>query len=148
MFSRDLRTVVDIQASVAKVWRVLFDTARYPEWNPMVREISCPKGLAPRMPIKLTFRVGPVVVPGVAARVTKFQPERVLAWKGGLAGLQTGEHYFVLAERPGGVTRVIHGERWRGVAVAPVIGALGSLLFAGYRELNQALRERCEQDDA
>jgi len=146
MFSRDLRTVVDIEASVAHVWRVLFDTAGYPEWNPMIRKLACPKGLAPGMPINLTFRLGAVVLPRVPARVTKFQPEHVLAWKGGVAGLQTGEHYFLLEPRREGVTRVIHGERWRGLAVAPVISALGPRLFAGYRGLNHALRVRCEQD--
>ena len=36
----DVSTEIEIGAPLAQVWRVLEDTARYREWNPLIREVT------------------------------------------------------------------------------------------------------------
>ncbi len=142
MFRRDLRTVVDIEAPPERVWQVLTDVSHYPEWNPMVHRVVCPQGLVRGASITLSLEIRGQHFPRIPARVSVFEPDRAFAWKGGIAGLQTGEHYFVVHPWAGG-TRVIHGERWNGLLVPPALMLLGRHLFDGYRQLNRALAERC-----
>ncbi|WP_405512784.1 SRPBCC family protein [Streptomyces canus] len=37
---REISTYVDIDAKPRIVWEVLTDFARYPDWNPYVREVT------------------------------------------------------------------------------------------------------------
>ncbi len=142
MFRRDLRTVIDINAPPTRVWEVLSDTEGYAEWNPMVRALTCPKGLFCGAPVSLHLHVRGLSLPPIPAKISRFDIGRVLAWKGGIPGLQTGEHYFIVEQR-GAHSRLIHGERWAGVAVAPTLTVLAPTLFASYRQLNAALAQRC-----
>ena len=37
---REIRTQIGIEAAPEEVWRVLADFGAFPEWNPLIREIS------------------------------------------------------------------------------------------------------------
>ena len=37
---REIRTEIEIAASAGRVWEILADLTRYPEWNPLVREAT------------------------------------------------------------------------------------------------------------
>jgi hypothetical protein len=38
--ARELKTTIEIDASVDAIWSVLIDFSRYSEWNPFIRSIS------------------------------------------------------------------------------------------------------------
>jgi hypothetical protein len=139
----DLVTTVDIDAPPAVVWAVLTDTAKYPDWNPFIRELGgelVPGG-------RLRVRIGP---PGRRAitlrpRIVRIEAEQELTWLGRLfvPRLFDGQHSFVLEPRPGGGTRFTQSEQFRGVLV-PLMGRLVSATGKGFEAMNQALRERAE----
>ncbi len=138
------QTTVRIEAPVSTVWLVLTDVEAYPEWNPDVRLQAPPApGRRVRMTVRLFGRTLTVPVLMVAV-----EPERELSWRGGPHGLMTGTHYFKLEPDGDAATRVIHGERFAGLA-APVLWAcLGRELQAFYERINVALKARCESQYA
>ncbi len=49
---------VTINAPTTKVWEVMMDVERYPEWNPFTPKVDCPGGPKVGAPIKLHVRWG------------------------------------------------------------------------------------------
>ncbi len=37
---KEIKTEIDIHSSSEKVWRILTDFSKYPEWNPFIDRIS------------------------------------------------------------------------------------------------------------
>lgn len=111
----ELVTEVVLPAPPERVWAVLSDGARFGEWNPFIRAMDgelVPGGklrnvMAPAGGREMTF------TPTVLA----VRPAAELRWLGRLLvpGLFDGEHYFLLTPTAGG-TRLVHGERFRGIA--------------------------------
>jgi uncharacterized protein YndB with AHSA1/START domain len=101
----EIATEVTIDAPSPAVWRVLMDFARYPEWNPFVREISGAAEVGQRLRVTL----GPPGGKGMRFRpkVLVVEPNTEFHWIGRLLlpGIFDGRHYFRLraldAQRPG-----------------------------------------------
>lgn len=139
-----LSTEVDIEASPAKVWSVLADFARYPEWNPFVRAVEG----RPEPGTRLHVTVQP---PGgkpmrFRPRVLAAVPGAELRWLGrlGLPGLFDGEHRFMLAPHAPGVTRLRHEEHFSGLLVGAMKRQLDTGTRAGFEAMNAALKARAE----
>jgi hypothetical protein len=63
-----IATEVTIDAASETVWRILADTARYPQWNPYIRELH--GTLAPGEPIRFRFALaGNITVSDTGARI-------------------------------------------------------------------------------
>lgn len=137
---REIRTEVMIDAAPEHVWEALTDTAAYPDWNPFIvsakGEIAVgsvlENTLAPGKGKRMTFR--PTVL---AARESE-----ELRWLGRflLPRIFDGEHYFILEARAGG-TRLIHGERFRGIGLWLVDV---KRFLADFEAMNAALKQRAE----
>ncbi len=144
----EITTTISIAAPAERVWSVLLDFARYPEWNPFVRSIvgAPSEGSVIEVRIQspggraMTFR--PVVLRNAAGRE--------LRWKGTLVlpGIFDGEHYFRLAVDGAGSTELTHGERFAGLLVPLLRGALERDTRPGFEAMNRALKQRVEQGDA
>jgi hypothetical protein len=139
----EIITTISIAASAARVWSVLLDFARYPEWNPFIRSIEgTPSEGALKVRIQsasgkaMTFT--PVVLLNTAGRE--------LRWKGKLVlrGLFDGEHYFRLAPGGAGSTAFTHGERFTGLLVPLLRSALDRDTRPGFEAMNRALKQRVE----
>jgi hypothetical protein len=140
----DITTSISIAASPGRVWAVLLDFARYPEWNPFVRSIEGPPSegsllkvrIQPPGNMAMTFR--PVVL--------RHSVEREFRWKGKLlvAGLFDGEHYYGLAPLADGSTLFTQGEHFHGLLVPLFRGALESGTKKGFEAMNLALKQRIE----
>ena len=140
----EIATTISISASPERVWAVLIDFARYPEWNPFVRSIegSPSEGSALKVTIQppggkaMTFR--PIVL--------RHSVGREFRWKGKvlLPGLFDGEHYFGLAPAADGSTQFAHGERFSGLLVPLFRSALDRNTKAGFEAMNLALKQRLE----
>jgi predicted TIM-barrel fold metal-dependent hydrolase len=108
-------TEIEIDAAPDAVWDVLVDFDGYPEWNPFILEIS---GL-PEQGERLTAYIEPLHQDGgmtFSPTVLVSNSGQEFRWLGqlGIPAIMDGEHYFVLEETENG-TRLIHGERFRGV---------------------------------
>lgn len=137
---RELVTQVDINASPARVWAVLSDTAGHSRWNPFLVKMegrlepgaTLTNTMRPSAGKEMTFR--PVVL--------AVEPQRELRWLGrfGIPRIFDGEHYFLLSERDGG-TRLVHGERFRGIA----LWFMDVEQFRGdFERMNAALKREAE----
>ena len=80
-----------IQSSPERIWGILVDGARYPEWDSGVVEVS--GRIAPGETIKVVSSVSPGRT--FPVKVTEFEPDRSMSWTGGMPlGLFTGVRTF------------------------------------------------------
>lgn len=140
---REIRTVVEVHASIEDVWRVAADLRSYEEWNPFIPGFEAePKaGARGRMV---------AAIPGQRPRPTRVtlleaDPPRRLSWRGHLLmpWLFGGTHYLELAPSEAG-TRVVNREEFRGVLARLMLRVLGGALRRGYVSMNEALKRRVE----
>ena len=136
-------TSILISAPPERVWDVLTDFPRHPEWNPFIRSISGP--LVPGE--KLRVHIKPPGGKGMTFNPTVLtaQPARELRWKGKLLlpGIFDGEHFFRL-EPSGDGTRFVHGEKFSGLLVAVMGASSFEQIERGFRDMNEAIKERAE----
>jgi hypothetical protein len=145
MEAREIATEIEIGAPPARVWAVLVDTPRYPQWNPFI--VALRGVLAAGQAIRFRFRIPPAPrLPG-RATVLLAAPEAELRWAGRLLWpwLFRAEHYHRLAPLDGGRTRLAHGEIFSGLLAVLAWPLLRVLAQPVYRRFNLALRERVEE---
>lgn len=110
---KEIRTEIAIAASVERVWDILVDFTRYPEWNPLTPEAA--GELRPGATVKLQvvagreLRLEPVVL-------VVLPPRTPLARRHGPQMLFSGEHWFSIEPRT--AAREVHaGEAYTGLLV-------------------------------
>jgi hypothetical protein len=138
---RSIATSIVIDAPRSRVWAVLMDFARYPEWNPFIRAIKGSVRAGETLEVELQ-------TPGNKAftlrpRVVEVVPERAFRWRGALPmGLFTGEHRFE-AHEDAGRTRFDHSEDFSGLLV-PFVGGILEATERGFQGMNEALKAEAE----
>lgn len=140
----EIITRIAIPAPPERVWAVLLDFARYPEWNPFVRSIEGlpTEGSALKVTIHppgskaMTFR--PIVL--------RHDVAREFRWKGKLLfpGLFDGEHYYSLTRAADDSTLFTHGEIFDGLLAPLLRSTLEKGTRAGFEAMNVALKHRLE----
>lgn len=143
---RRIETGIDIEASPERVWKLLLDFPRYPQWNPFVVEIAGRAEPGARLRVVLQ-------PPGGRARlfrpgVLQVTPGKTLRWLGrvGVPGLLDGEHGFYLEPLPGGGTRFRQAERFQGVLAWLLWRWIEPPTTAGFKAFNAALKMRAERE--
>lgn len=143
---KEIKTVIHIHAPCEYVWNTLMDFKAYPSWNPFIRSIE---GIpAPGNSISVTMSPPGSKHPmKFTPSVIKSEANREFRWLGHLfiKGIFDGEHYFIFEKLPNGSTAVHHGERFGGVLTPFLKGVLKNT-ETGFKEMNVALKERCEEN--
>jgi len=142
---RELFTVVDISAPPAKVWNNFAAFQTYPQWNPFITSLSGD----PRPGATLKVHIAP---PGAMSwtfhpTVLTYEPNHELTWLGRflIPGLFDGQHTFTVEPDGTGGARFIQRERFTGVLVPFMWDSLKIHTAQGFKDMNQALKKRCEQ---
>jgi uncharacterized membrane protein len=118
----DIERSIDIDAPREKVWTVMTDVERWPEW---------------------TASVTSVALLDAVWTVTACEPEHYFAWQTGAPGVRTVAGHRVEATGSNG-TRVTLSLSWRG-PLAPLIGLLYGKQSRHYVGMEaQGLKQRCE----
>ena len=138
----ELRTEIEIDAPAERVWAVLIDFERFPDWNPFIRRIHGNAQVGSRLDVLLgasgtrPMRFRPTVKAVV--------PNRELRWLGrlGLPRLFDGEHIFQIEPLGPNRVRFVQRERFRGLLVPLLARSLNRDVRRGFEEMNRALRER------
>lgn len=134
-----------IEATPAKVWRVLNDTDSYEQWNPFITRLQGPLRVGERFTV--TIRPG--------KRSMTFRPtvraldeRKLIRWQGrlGIPGIFDGNHSLRVEAAPGGGTRFTQHETFSGMLVPLMKGVLRDTA-AGFAAMNDALRLRAEEAD-
>lgn len=138
----ELRTEIEIDATAERVWAVLTDFDRFPEWNPFIRRIHGNAQVGSRLDVLLgasgtrAMRFRPIVKAVI--------PNRELRWLGrlGLPRLFDGEHIFQIEPLGPMRSRFVQRERFRGLFVPLLARSLNRDARRGFEEMNRALRVR------
>jgi len=138
----ELRTEIEIDARPERVWAVLIDFEKFPDWNPFIRSIRGNVQVGSRLDVLLgasgtrAMRFRPIVKAVV--------PNRELRWLGrlGLPRLFDGEHIFQIEPLGPIRSRFVQRERFRGLFVPLLARSLNRDARRGFEEMNRALRER------
>ncbi len=141
---RQIERSVTINTSADRVWQVLVDFPRYPEWNPFVTSVTgqAIAGEHLRVRIRPPGGVGMTFKPRVLVAV----PGRELRWIGRLLfpGLFDGEHSFIIEPMAGNSCRLVQAEKFTGLLVG-LFGKGFDKTGAGFEQMNQALKTRAER---
>lgn len=137
---------VEIDAPPERVWEVIVDLPRYPEWNPFTIDVR--SSLREGDPVDLTVRMsrlGRTLVQ--REHVREVTPHRRLRW-----GMELGSRWLLSGERdqrleplPNGRTRYVTEDVIAG-ALAPLVFALfGPSLQEGFTAMASALALEAER---
>ncbi|MBK1895696.1 SRPBCC domain-containing protein [Chryseobacterium paridis] len=140
--SKKIETEITIHASPEKIWEILTDFKKFPDWNPFITDIQGAIEEGNRIQVKIEPQKGkgmtfkPVII--------SKKDNRELAWLGTLLfkGLFDGEHRFELIDNNNGTTRFVQSEKFSGLLV-PFFNFDGTA--TGFNAMNQKLKELAEQ---
>ncbi|MEM9051331.1 MAG: SRPBCC domain-containing protein [Bacteroidota bacterium] len=129
---------ITIDATPEKVWQVLTDMEKYPEWNPTMQLVS--GEVKEGNKVRYQFTQDPENVSEMDAVVVEVSPNEVLNQKGGMPMILTFDHRYII-EESGNQTKMTIHEDYAGIGVNfwnP------KAVEEAYGRLNEALKARVE----
>lgn len=139
---KEIRTEIDIGASSLRVWQVLTDFAKYPDWNPFIRKVEGQPTEGTKLRIHITTPAG--ANREYSPKVTRVVAERELRWLGKMPGLLSGEHIFAIEPVSDKSVHLIHREVFGGLLTSFFGSSLDTDVRKGFEEMNVALKKRAE----
>jgi uncharacterized membrane protein len=137
----EYRTSIEIDAPPEKVWGVLTDLERWPEWTKSIRQIAVVDG-SPLTP-GAKIRIKQPRLPAAVWEVTELEPDRVFTWKATSGGVTTvGDHRLSISP----AKRVVADLSIRQTGMlAWLVGLFTSSLSRRYVEMEaEGLKHRSE----
>jgi hypothetical protein len=141
----EIRTEVIINANPTRVWKILMEFDRYPEWNPFIKTINGQpiKGNKISVRLEAPDSFGMTINP----RIVRVVDEKEFRWLGHLImpGLFDGEHVFELTDNENGTTTFIQREKFRGILIPLFRKMLHNNTRRGFESMNQQLKIEAEK---
>ena len=109
--TKTFRAEITIAAPPEKVWAVLMDTQSYPDWNPTFVAVSPPYALGAKISSRVVKPDGAFI--DMTPTVTALVADRELRQSGGLPGVLTYNHAWLLAPVNGGACPSDRCRPWR-----------------------------------
>lgn len=99
-----IEAVIQINASLQRVWDVFSDIGNWKDWNPVCRECRFEEGSALVKGACISFELNPIMVVAIriAPVVTHCEPGKKVVWTGDRLGIYA-EHEFYFTENEAGV---------------------------------------------
>ena len=137
-----IETQIEIDAPPERVWAVIADFARYPEWNPFILEVTGSVYEGASVRYRFEFPRGLRI--RAVAKILRFEPGKILLWEAHFLSrkLFNGAHHFEMRPGDKGGTVFLHGELFSGFLSPlawPLVRLMGPRI---YSSLNIALRQR------
>ncbi|MFY0601709.1 MAG: SRPBCC domain-containing protein [Cyclobacteriaceae bacterium] len=141
---KNFETSINIKAAASSVWKVLMDHENYATWNPFITEISGATEVGGSLSLMIRPEGKKPMM--IQPTVLKNESETEFRWIGHLfvKGLFDGEHYFKLEPIGKNETKLIHGENFSGLMVAPILKMVGESTLKGFHAMNLALKNQSE----
>jgi len=144
--AKEIYTEIEINASPGKIWNILTDFKRFPEWNPFIKSLTGEV----KVGSKINVFLEPPGVKGmmISPVVTSFESNRGFSWQGHLfvTGLFDGKHQFELIDNGNGTTKFIHKEDFGGILIPLFRKMLEVNTFEAFKMMNQKLKELSESE--
>ena len=141
---KSLQTEIVINASPEKVWNILTDFAKFPEWNPFVVKAEGKPELGSYLRVELKNGNGVSVF---KPKVLVVEKNRAFEWLGSfpIPGLFNGHHYFRIEPINNDQVKFVHGEEFTGLLAGLIMKQIGEQTQKGFMNMNKALKERAEK---
>jgi len=141
---KELRTEIEIQASPEKVWQVLTDLDKYPEWNPFIHHALGKATIGNT--VDIDFQPDSTGLK-LHCTVVKAEPNKTLAWKYqvGTAFLLSGEHSFTIEPINEQRVRFVDKEIFNGLLVPLQAKDIDTNTRHGFEAMDRALKLRAEK---
>lgn len=141
---KQIRTEIKIISTPDKVWGILTDFEKYPDWNPFIKKISG----RDREGEKLEVFIEPPGRKGMLFQPTvkEIEVNKRLRWLGRvvLPGIFDGEHIFEIIEVEENSLTFIQRENFSGLLVPLLWRSIEEPTRNGFSAMNQALKQRVE----
>ena len=142
----EIMTKIEIKASPKKVWKILTDFDKYPEWNPFIKYL---KGEVKENK-KIEVKIIPLNSKGMVfkPKVLKYEENTELRWLGNtiLPKLFDGEHIFQIIDNKDGTVIFIQKEEFRGILVPILKFFLDGNTKKGFIMMNEKIKELSEKN--
>ena len=140
---KELRTEIEIQASPEKVWKILTDLEKYPEWNPFIRHAIGKTEIGKTVDIDFAPDSKGLKL---HCTVVVAEPNRQLCWNYHVIfpGLFRGEHSFCIEPMRDNQTRFIDREIFYGWLVPLQAKDIDTNTKRGFEAMDKALKARAE----
>ena len=142
---KQLTTEIEISAPVEKVWAILTDFEKYPQWNPFIKSVDGEVAEGATFEVTLEQPDSKPMV--FKPKCLKFEKNKEFTWLGHLfmPGIFDGEHIFLLLALDEGKTKFIQKENFKGLLVPFFWKQLNTKTRAGFELMNNKLKELSEQ---
>ena len=142
---KEIKAEILINNVPDKIWNVLMDFEKYPDWNPFIKSI---KGI-PQEGAKLSVRLEQPDAMGmtISPKILTVRDNKEFRWLGHLLipGLFDGEHIFELTDNNDGTTTFVQREIFRGILVQLFKKMLDDNTLRGFELMNQQLKVESEK---
>ena len=143
--AKEIKTEILINATPEKIWSILTDFDKYPNWNPFIKSITGNVAIGN----KITARIEPPDANGMTFKPTilAFEKNKEFRWIGHLlfSGLFDGEHKFELIDNGNGTTTFKQSEIFGGILVPLFKKTLDENTTNGFNLMNKKLKELAEE---
>ena len=142
---KELSAQIEIEAPAERVWGILTDFAKFPEWNPFIRQASGEPKTGARLKIRLEPTGGRAMT--FKPKMLNVEPNREIRWLGRLLipGLFDGEHSLTIEPLDEKRVRFTQREKFTGLLVPFMAKSVDRDARRGFEEMNRALKERSEK---
>jgi hypothetical protein len=141
---KNLQTEITINASADKVWSILTDFPKFPQWNPFILKIEGKPEVGATLRVELNNGKGISVF---KPKVLTLDKDKKFEWLGSLPipGLFNGQHYFKIEPLAANQVKFIHGENFSGLLAGIILKQIGEQTKKGFTSMNEALKKRAEK---
>ena len=143
---KQLVTEIEINAPASRVWEILTNFEKYPDWNPFILQIqgamvnNSRLRVLMQMPGKKTMVFKPKVIHVIA--------KKEFSWLGRilLPGIFDGEHIFSIEQLNENKVRFVQRENFSGLLIPLMWNKLKRDVGSGFNAMNRALKVRAEAE--
>ena len=142
---KELRTQIDIEAPVAKVWDILTGFENWKNWNPIVNQVSGTATLGSKLTVTMKGKNGKDAQRYMPT-ITAIDKPKYFRWRAHMMAsfMFTNDKVFELEEIPTG-TRIIHREEFSGILVPLFWSKLSSGALPMLKSMNEELKAIAEK---
>lgn len=139
-----LHTEIIINASAGKIWNILSDFEKFPEWNPFILSIEGKREIGAQLKVVLKNGNGTSVF---KPKVLVWDKDNAFEWLGSLPipGIFNGQHHFKIEKISEHQVKFIHGEQFSGLLAGLIMRQIGEATREGFVAMNEALKARAER---
>jgi hypothetical protein len=140
---KTLHTEITINASAEKVWSILTDFEKFPEWNFFIVSIEGEQKAGAQLTVGLQNGKSVSVF---KPKLVVYENNKAFEWKGKLPlGMFNGHHQLKIEKLNDKQVKFIHKEDFSGWLSGLIMSQIGEQTRKGFEAMNEALKKRAEK---